>query len=130
MDSGQDGQTDSRNTTESVHDTALERIRSVLYPNCYTWFVFFSALDIMITWIVLHRGGHEVNRIADWVIRLADLPGLVVFKFVLVVLVVCICEIVGRRRPRLGSQLAKGAVAISVLPVVAGMVQLLVAKYG
>ena len=37
----------------------------VLYENHYTWFVLVSALDIMLTWLVLHAGGREANAIAD-----------------------------------------------------------------
>lgn len=38
------------------------------FQNEYVWFVFFSAMDVMLTWVILWRGGREVNPIADRVI--------------------------------------------------------------
>src|SRR5262249_30759008 len=32
----------------------------VRYPNEYVWLVFVSALDVMLTWVVLSTGGGEV----------------------------------------------------------------------
>ena len=63
--------------------------RTVLYPDCYTRFVLVSAMDLMLTWAVLAAGGSEVNILADWIIRRWGLTGAVVFKFAVVMLVVC-----------------------------------------
>lgn len=101
------------------------RTRPVLHPNLYVWFVFLSSLDLMLTWIVLHLDGVEVNILANWVIDRYGLFGAVSFKFGLVALVVCICEAVGRRQPTTGRSLAQWAVAISLVPVVLAFVQLL-----
>ena len=103
--------------------------RAALYPNAYTWFVLLGALDIMLTWIVLHMDGREVNVLADWILRQWALPGMVVFKFVLVMVVVIICEIVGRRSDRAGRRLAKLAVIITAIPVVLSFVQMLIEVY-
>src|SRR4051812_22441614 len=35
--------------------------RGVLYPDHYAWFVLFSALDVMLTWLVLSWGWREVG---------------------------------------------------------------------
>jgi len=100
--------------------------RVALFPNCYVWYVFFAALDVMLTTVVLHLGGSEVNLLADWVLTRYDLPGVVTFKFSLVVLVVCICETVGRRHYRVGRKLAEWAVAITAIPVILALVQILI----
>jgi len=99
--------------------------RPALYPDVYVWYVLFSALDIMMTWIILHLDGVELNVLADWVIELGGLPAMVFYKFVLVMLVVAICEVVGRRRERLGRRLAKWSVAITVIPVAVAFAQLI-----
>lgn len=96
-----------------------------LYPQAYTWYVFLSALDLMLTWVILHLGGREVNVLADWVIARFNLPGLVAFKFLLVVLVVILCELVGRRRPGTGRRLARWAVVLSAVPVLVAAAHLL-----
>lgn len=118
--------------------------RGVLYPNCYTWYVFLSALDIMLTYLILHplfsspgtafdatnpygvyeQRGHEVNVLADWVIKLAGVPGMVVYKFALVALVIGICEIVGRRRFQIGLRVAEWAIALSCIPVIIALAQM------
>jgi hypothetical protein len=99
--------------------------RTTLYPRVYLCFVFLAALDVIITLAILHLGGHELNALADWVIQRYDVPGVVVYKFGLVVVVVLLCEIIGRRRPRRGQLLARWAVVISAFPVVIGTLHLL-----
>jgi len=92
-------------------------MQAALYPRCYTWYLFLSSLDLMLTWVVIHMDGSELNAAAVWVIRRWDLRGLVVFKFLLVTLVIGICEVVGRRNRRLGRTLAAIAVGITAIPV-------------
>ncbi len=94
------------------------------YPELYTWYVFVSSLDILFTWLILQHGGRELNQLADWIIDRHDVPGLTVFKFATVVLVVLICETVGRFRHETGAKLARWAVAISAFPAVVGAVHL------
>lgn len=94
----------------------------VLYPQPYLWFVFFSSLDIMFTWVILHHGGTEANALANWIIEQYALPGLAVYKFGLVAFVLIICELVGRARRDSGAMLVRWAIALSALPVVVGAV--------
>ncbi len=99
--------------------------RALLYPGLYLWYIAFAAMDISLTWIILSLGGREVNALADWIIQRFQLPGVVVFKFFTVVLVVVICEAVGRRKPDTGVRLCKWAVILTSFPVVVGAVHLL-----
>ena len=92
--------------------------RPVRYPDRYVWFVFFSAIDVMLTWAILAHGGEEANPIAEFVITRWGLPGAIAFKFSLMIFVIIICETVGSRNDRSGGRLAVLAVIISVLPVV------------
>ena len=102
-------------------------IPPMLYPRSYKWFVFVSALDVILTWFILLLGGREVNFLADAVIANAGLQGILIYKFCLVLLVVIICEVVGRRRPWMGRNLARAAIAITALPVVLSIAQLVAA---
>jgi hypothetical protein len=95
------------------------------YQSAYLWLTFLSALDIMLTWIVLFRGGQEVNALADAVIRRFDITGLVVFKFALIVLVILICEVVGRRSDSAGRRMANWCVALGCVPVALAFLMLL-----
>jgi hypothetical protein len=99
--------------------------RPALYPALYSWYVFVSALDILFTWRILRLEGTEVNVIASWIVNQHDVRGLAVFKFLTVVVVILICEVVGRRRYETGAKLARWAVVLSAFPVVIGAAQLL-----
>lgn len=100
----------------------------VLYPNHYAWFILTSSLDIMLTHTILHHfadfGGRELNTFADWVIRQFGLPGAIVLKFLSVITVILICEFIGRKHPRTGRRLATAVLLLSLIPIVAALVQL------
>lgn len=104
--------------------------RPALFPELYSWYVFASALDVLFTWRILQAHGTEVNVLADWIIQHHDLPGLATFKFATVVIVLLICEIVGRWRYETGAKLARWAVALSAFPVVVGAAHLLRIAFG
>ena len=75
----------------------------MLYQNAYVWLVLVSALDVMLTLVVLiGLSGYEVNPIAAAVIRTKGYVWAIVFKFAIVVLVILICEAIGRRADRMG----------------------------
>ncbi len=97
----------------------------MLYQTAYKWFVYISAMDVILTWFILLLGGSEVNVLADAVIAHTGLKGIIIYKFCLVVLVVVICEIVGRRRLRVGRNLARAAIAITSIPVILSIVQIM-----
>ncbi len=97
---------------------------SVLYPERYVWYVLTAVLDIVVTVTVLvHYGAKEVNSIAQASIELFGTWGLVGLKFLTLVIVVAICEYVGRKHDRLGRILATIAVILSLMPVLAATSQ-------
>jgi mannitol-specific phosphotransferase system IIBC component len=93
-------------------------IPALRYPRAYGWLVFISSMDIIMTWIIIvkHEGA-EANPIARAVIDTFGSTGMILFKFALMVLVIVICEIVGRSRDILGRRLAWAGVVISALPM-------------
>ena len=128
----------SDSTSEPPAKQARGLRRAALYPTAYVWYIFLACLDIMFTYLIVHPDvfvreydpktksydfsleprGAEANPLADWVIQRWGLPGMVVFKLGIVLLVICICEIVGRKREALGRRLANWAVALNPIPVV------------
>lgn len=96
----------------------------MLYQDEYVWLIFVSAMDLMLTWLVLELGGMEVNPIADAVHLTWGFAGMIVFKFCLMLLVVLICETIGRRQHARGLWLARVAVGISAVPMVVSLSQL------
>ncbi len=106
-------------------DRGLFGLPHMLYENHYVWFVFLSTLDLLYTWIILFNEGVELNWVADVVIKLHGIWGLLAFKYSLVLLVVIMIEIIGRNRPDTGRRVAWVAIAITIVPVTAGLMQLL-----
>lgn len=96
----------------------------MLFPNLYTCFVFIASLDIITTWTILWLGGEERNPLADFILNLGDMPLMVAFKLFMTVLVVVICEIVGRKHWATAKRLALFAVSVSSIPVLWGVTQL------
>lgn len=101
--------------------------RAVLYPDRYVWYVFASTLDIIVTVTVLkYLGFREANSFAQRSIDYFGTWGLVGLKFASVIVVVLICEYVGRRRERLGRVIATLAIAASLFPVFFALAQVAV----
>ncbi len=117
-----DVQAQSQAPPQTIGWLSLPEMR---FQNAYVWFVFFSALDIMLTWAILRRSGREVNPLADAVIQAWGLNGAILFKFSLTVLVVIVCEVVARKQHRTAQVLSYAAVVISALPVMWSMFLLL-----
>jgi len=95
------------------------------YQRPYAWFVVLSVLDVMFTWTILLCGGTEVNAIADAVIAHSGANGIILYKFCLVVLVIVLCEVIGRRRDRIARLLAEWSVALTSIPILLSIYQLL-----
>lgn len=100
-------------TSPSNHRTGAVR-----YPNLYTWFVFVSALDAMLTYLVLHFGGYEANRLAASVLEQWGFRGMVIYKFALITLVIVLCEAIGRRDDAWGRTLGIIGIALTCAPLV------------
>jgi hypothetical protein len=92
--------------------------RRPLYPNHYVWFVFLSVLDVLLTWLILAASGVEANPVAAAVIDRFGFRGMIVYKFALMVVVIVLCERVGRRNDRAGRRVITLGVAVTSLPIV------------
>ncbi len=88
--------------------------------NASSWFLLASAMDVVMTHIVLHfsatgqtsAGIIEGNPVARWVISHWGLYGMAIFKASLSLLVVAIAHVVWRARPWLGHALLWGGTAV------------------
>lgn len=96
-----------------------------LYPNRYVWFVFLSTMDVLMTFIVLWFGGRETNGVANWVLQRFGFVGITLFKFALVIVVIVLCEIVGRKDERAGLLLIRAGIVITCVPVAIAFVLLI-----
>ena len=93
-------------------------IPEMRYQNAYVWLVFVSALDIILTMIVLHHWeGEEVNPFAERLMTELGFGWAILFKFSMMLAAVISCEVVGRRNDRVGRRLSVAAVVINGFPV-------------
>lgn len=82
-------------------------------PACTAGSFFVSSLDIVLTWLVLQLGGREVNPLAAAVIAHWGLGGAIAFKFSLMLMVIVLCEVIGRNRDATARRLAWWSVGVS-----------------
>ena len=110
---------------QQEHPPKLVSLPEMRYQTEYVWFIFVSSLDIMLTWLILSKGGLEVNPVAKLVIDNWGLAGAIGFKFALSLFVIVACEVVGRKRDRLGRSLILFGIVVSGSPVVYSLYLLL-----
>lgn len=89
------------------------------YASAYTWLVLVSAMDIMLTIVVIDGlQGIEANPLAAYVINKGGFVAASYFKYSLVVLAIILCEVVGRMKDHVGRRLSWTMVMIGSIPVV------------
>jgi len=99
-------------------DRERKKIIGVHFPNLYLWLVFLSALDVVLTRVILYFGGVEVNPLADLVIKHGGQMGMSVFKFTIVAFVIIVCEYAARLDVKTAKRLAVAGCLITAIPVV------------
>lgn len=109
----------------------LERLRGrVVLSDYYLGFVLLNLGDLFLTGVYFKLGGHEANRLADWILRTFGLRGLVVFKFALVTMVIAICEALFPRRPLLARVIILAGCAVYALVILLEIRGLVMAALG
>lgn len=93
-----------------------------LYPTRYLWFVLLSAMDVLMTFVIIWIGGREANGIADAILQRFGFAGMTIFKFTIVVFVILLCEFIGRKSEPSGRKLAEWSIALACVPVVIAFV--------
>ncbi len=88
------------------------------FPSAYLWFILLSSIDIMMTWLILALGGQELNVLAQAVIQHFGLVGMILFKFALVLFVIIMCEIIGRKEHPTAKKLILISIIITCIPIV------------
>ncbi|MEE3001877.1 MAG: DUF5658 family protein [Planctomycetota bacterium] len=90
----------------------------VRHPNLYLWLIFVSALDVILTRVVLFFGGKEINPVADFVLLNWGRLGMSLFKFMIIGFVIIVCEYLATRNATVSRRLAIVSIMISLVPVV------------
>ncbi|MBL0869592.1 MAG: hypothetical protein IBJ18_03330 [Phycisphaerales bacterium] len=81
-------------------------------------------LDIMLTWVIMHLGGSEVNPLARAAIAAMGHWGLILIKLASIITVVAVVQILAQRNPQHARMLATIAIAIAAFPPTYALIQL------
>ncbi len=108
--------------------------RGMLFETEVSWFVLASALDVALTFLVLHYSNNDLTRgtfvesnpIAQWFISHWGFRGMAGYKLLMTLIVVVIAEFVGRQKPLVARMLLWGGTFV-VASVVMHSVRLLLA---
>jgi len=98
----------------------------LLFQNHYTWFIFLSAMDFMLTLVILAYGGVEVNAVAARIIQNHSFGGLFAFKLGMVLFIILLIEVIGRLRQETGLKVARMAILLTSFPVLAAAGQIMI----
>ena len=121
------------NRLQTVSGLKMTR-RRMLFETEVSWFVLASALDVALTFLVLHYSNNgmthgtfvESNPLARWFISHWGFRGMAGYKLLMTLIVVVIAEFVGRQKPTVARMLLWGG-TIVVASVVIHSVRLLLA---
>ena len=100
--------------------------RRMLFETEVSWFVLASALDVALTFLVLHYSNNDLthgtfvesNPIAQWFISHWGLRGMAGYKLLMTLIVVVIAEFVGRQKPLVARMLLWGGTIVVAIVVI------------
>ena len=88
------------------------------YQNAYVWLVLVSALDIILTLLIVHLWpAHEANPLAAAIMSVMGFGWAIVFKLSTILLVIVMCEVVGRYDDRAGFGVVAAGIVLNSLVV-------------
>jgi len=100
--------------------------RGLLFETELSWFILASAMDVALTFLVLHHSNNgmtrtpivESNPVALWFISQWGFRGMAGYKLMMTLIVVVIAEVVGRQKPMVAKMLLwGGTIVVSVVVV-------------
>ena len=95
--------------------------KPIQFPRMYSGYIALATLDVLLTTYILHNGGREANPVAAWVIEQGDVTAMAFFKYATVFVVLISCEWIAASNFDTGRRVARGAIALSVVPIVMAM---------
>jgi len=96
------------------------------FAKTYYWLIAVSFLDVVMTHVILRRGGSELNPLAAQVITFGGLPGMLTYKMLLLICLVLLCELLALSRLRFASIVTIGVTCLWSLPPLWAIAQLCV----
>ncbi|MEM1108344.1 MAG: DUF5658 family protein [Planctomycetota bacterium] len=97
--------------------------KTLRLPGAYLSYVGLSAMDALGTFLILALGGVEVNPVANAVLTHLGFPGMVLYKFIIVTLVILMCERIVREKPHAARRVMALAIGVTCIPVLVVIVE-------
>lgn len=92
--------------------------KDVVLAQEYLGFLLLNLFDLFLTGYIFHHSGQEANGIPALVLKYAGLRGFAIFKFVMLVLIILLCEIISLFNLVRARQVILGASALYVAVVI------------
>ena len=97
-------------------------LRKMQFPTEYGLFVVVNLLDLFITMLFIRFGAREANPAAEWILLSFGKTGFIVYKVVLMLVVIGLCEVVAQKRKTMARALIWfGIVAVAFVAVTSAM---------
>jgi hypothetical protein len=88
--------------------------KDVVLAQEYLGFLLLNLFDLFVTGYIFRHSGQEANGIALWVLNHFGLRGFAVFKFLMVVFIIAVCEIISLKDIKRARAVIVGACVLYV----------------
>ncbi len=90
----------------------------------YPYVLLFALMDVFLTSRILALGGTEVNGVANGILQVTGVPGLLTYKLICVLIVFLICDYIASQGDRRAIRVAQAGIVLNVFPALVGATQL------
>lgn len=92
--------------------------RDVILAQEYLGFLLLNIFDLFLTGWIFRHSGEEANGVALWVLHHWHLVGFAIYKFIMVVVLIVICEIIALVNVHRARLVILGGCAVYVFVVI------------
>ena len=100
-----------------VRETGVLK-RDLTLAQEYLGFLLLNLFDLFLTGYIFRHSGQEANGVASWVLIHFKLRGFALFKFIMVVVIILICEMISMKSVKTAKALIVGACMLYVTVVI------------
>ena len=91
--------------------------KDVVLAQEYLGFLLLNLFDLFLTGYIFRHSGQEANGLALWVLHKYGLQGFAIFKFLMVVLIIVICELISLQAVARARQIIVGACVLYLIVI-------------
>ncbi|HEY3328437.1 MAG TPA: DUF5658 family protein [Capsulimonadaceae bacterium] len=91
--------------------------RDIVLAQEYLGFLLFNLFDLFLTGYIFRHSGQEANGLALWVLHTFGLRGFAIFKFLMVIFIIVICDVISLYSLERARQVITGACVLYLLVI-------------